>query len=328
MRLLVGWNFMRRIVHALVVAAVLGQTTTAQVAFRQLKDRVEVTIGGRPFTSLHFGVSANKPFLYPLITPGGQRLTRGFPLEPVPGDPTDHPHQVGLWTGSEQTNGMDFWENDPSYHRPRMGKIVFQDVTRAEGGVQSGTLAYSADWISPEGEKVISEKHTLRFFSAGPRATGIDVDFVLTARAPGPVVLEDHQDAVIGVRLGPSFDEKNGGYPENAEGFRGEASIRGRASRWVDWKAKVNGETVGLAILDHPANLNAPARWHLRSFGFLACNPFARQAFDPTAPSGEKKLNSGESLHLRYRILAHDGAVDVKAAYSEFAAGETLKQKP
>jgi hypothetical protein len=314
---------MRRIVHALVVAAGLGQTAIAQVAFHQLKDRVEIAIGGRPFTSLYFGVDANKPFLYPLTTPGGQRVTRGFPLEPLPGDPTDHPHQKGIWTGSEQMSGMDFWENDPSYNRPRMGKIVFRDVMKAEGGPQSGTLAYSADWISPEGEKMISESHTFRFFSAGPKASAIDVDFVLTARAP--VVLEDHQDAVIGVRLGPAFDEKNGGYPENAEGFRGEAGIRGRASRWVDWKTKVNGETVGLAIVDHPANLNAPARWHLRSFGFLACNPFARQTFDPTAASGEKKLNPGESLRLRYRILVHDGPIDLKAAYREFAAGESLK---
>jgi len=81
----------------------------------------------------------------------------------------------------------------------------------------------------------------------------------------------------------------------------------------------------GLAILDHPANLNAPARWHLRSFGFLACNPFARQTFDPTAESAEKKLNPGETLHLRYRILVHDGAIDLKAAYREFAATNSQK---
>ena len=191
-----------------------------------------------------------------------------------------------------------------------------------ESGPESGTLAYVADWISPEGEKVVSENHSLRFFSASPKVAVIDVDLILTARAPAPVVFEDHQDAVIGVRLGPAFDEKNGGYPENAEGFRGEAGIRGRASRWVDWRATLNGATVGLAILDHPANLNAPARWHLRSFGFLACNPFARQTFDPTAASAEKTLKPGESLHLRYRILVHDGPADLKAAYREFAGAD------
>jgi hypothetical protein len=312
--------FMYGIFMAMVVAGAICGSACAQVTLNHLKDRVEVTIAGRPFTTLHFGEHANKPFLYPLITPNGQRVTRGFPLEPQPGDPTDHPHQKGLWTGSEQTNGIDFWENDPSYQRPRMGKIVFRDVTRAEGGAQSGTLAYVADWISPEGEKVIQENHTLRFFSAGPKTEAIDVDFVLTAAPTGPAVLEDHQDAVIGVRLGPAFDEKNGGYPENAEGFRGEAGIRGRASRWVDWKANLKGETAGLAILDHPGNWNSPARWHLRSFGFLACNPFARQAFDPTASTGEKRLKPGESLRLRYRILVHDGSIDLKAAYREFAA--------
>lgn len=292
----------------------------AQVEFQHLSDRVDVVIDGKPFTSMHFGIESRKPFLFPLITPGGHKVTRGFPLDPVPGDPTDHPHQKGLWTGTELLSGMDFWENDPSYKRPRMGTIRFRDVTRAKGGPRDGMLDYSADWISPESKLVVSEAHSLRFFSAGPDVRGVDVDLVLTARGDEPVTFEDQQDAVIGIRLGPAFEEKTGAYAENAEGFRGEAGIRGRASRWVDWKAKMGGQMVGFAILDHPENLSSPARWHIRTFGFLACNPFARQAFDPNAATAEKVLKPGESVRLRYRILVHDGSVDMKAAYREYAA--------
>lgn len=297
----------------------LTLTTLAQVAFLQHSDRVDVTIAGRPFTTLYYGKEARKPFLFPLTTPAGIKVSRGYPLAPLPGDPTDHPHQKGLWTGAEQMSGMDFWENDPSYQRPRMGTIQFLDLTRSQPGPSTGQLAYRADWISPDGAVVIAESHSLRFFSPTPNSHAVDVDVVFTARAPGSVVFEDQQDAVIGVRLGPAFDEKTGAYPENAEGYRGEASIRGRASRWVQWKARVDGHPVGFAILDHPANSPVPARWHLRSFGFLACNPFAQQSFDPLAPTGEKTLKTGESLRLRYRVLVHDGSLDIKSAYRAFA---------
>ncbi|MCX6604007.1 MAG: PmoA family protein [Acidobacteria bacterium] len=309
---------MRRLFLALLLATEL----LGQVVFTHAKDRVQVTIADRPFTTLHFGKDARKPFLFPLSTPSGVKITRGFPLEPNAGDPTDHPHQKGLWTGTEQLNGIDFWENDPSYSRPRMGTILFRDVTRAAGGADSGSLAYAADWITPEGKNIVAESHSLRFSALSATVNAIDVDFTLTARSAEPVLFEDHQDAIIGVRLGPAFDEKTGAYPENAEGYRGEAGIRGRASRWVDWRAKIDGKHVGFAILDHPSNYNSPARWHLRSFGFLACNPFARQSFDFAAPSGEKELKPGESIRLRYRVLVHDGPIDLKTLYREFAGSQ------
>lgn len=281
-------------------------------------DRVNVVIDGKPFGSLYFGKDANKPFFHPLTTPDGIQVTRGWPLDTSsPGEPTDHPHQKGLWIGTERISGMDLWENDASYNRPRMGKIVFQDVRRATSGNDRGELAFRADWQSPEGKLLVVEERTMVFRPGGPRANLIDVDVTLTARET--VTFEDHQDAVIGVRLAPAFDEKNGGTPMNAEGFRGEAGIRGRASRYLDWRATVDKTAVGLAILDHPDNLNSPARWHLRSFGFMTANPFARRSFDPNAPSAAKTLRAGESLRLRYRVVVYSGKFDVDESWREFA---------
>jgi len=155
------------------------------------------------------------------------------------------------------------------------------------------------------------------FHSGGAQAHILDVDATLTAREA--VTFEDHQDAVIGIRLHPGFDEKNGGMAMNAEGYRGEAGIRGRASRYVDWQTTLEKEPVGVAILDHPENLNAPARWHIRSFGFFTANPFARQAFDPAAPSAAKSLHPGDKLRLRYRVVVYSGKFDVEASWREFA---------
>lgn len=38
-----------------------------------------------------------KPVLYPLKTASGKVLTRGFPLDTIPGERVDHPHHVGHW---------------------------------------------------------------------------------------------------------------------------------------------------------------------------------------------------------------------------------------
>src|SRR5262245_43495363 len=219
---------------------------SAQVKLDHKADRVTVTVDGKAFGSLYFGEDANKPFFYPLTTPDGIRVTRGFPIDPVEGDPTDHPHQKGLWMGTERLSGMDLWENDNSYHRPRMGRIVFRDVARAISGEDRGELAFRADWVSPENQLLVTEDRTMMFYAGIPHAHVFDVDVTLTARQA--VEFEDHQDAIIGIRLHPGFDEKNGGMAMNAEGYRGEFGIRGRASRYVDWRTVLGKSTVGVAI--------------------------------------------------------------------------------
>lgn len=289
---------------------------SAEVALRQLPDRVTVTIDGHDFGSLYFGKEANKPFFHPLRTPDEIEVTRGFPVAPVPGEPEDHPHQKGLWIGTERLSGMDLWENDRTYNRPRMGSIQFVDVTRSNSGT-TGELGFRADWLSPEGKHLVTEDRLMTFFAIGSSANVIDVDLTLTAREP--VTFEDHQDAIIGIRLAPAFDEKNGGIPMNAEGYRSEAAVRGRASRFLDWRTTIGGKKVGVAILDHPSNLHAPARWHMRSFGFFAANPFARKAFDPAAESGAKAMAAGEKLRLRYRVVVYSGPFSVEECWKEFA---------
>lgn len=291
-----------------------GGCLFGQVAFVHGKERVSVTVDGRPFGSLYFGKEANKPFFHPLTTPSGVTVTRAYPVEKsAEAEPTDHPHQKGLWMGVERLSGMDFWENDNSYTRPRMGKIVFKDMTRLEPGASRGELRFRADWINPEGAAVVTEDRTMTFYSGRGKAHVLDVDVTLTAMVP--LQFEDHQDAVIGTRLRPAFDESNGGMAVNAEGLRGEKGARGKASRFLYWNTRIGGEPAGVAILDHPENYNFPARWHLRSFGFFTANPFARAVFDEKAPSAAKAMRAGESIRLRYRVLVYSGEYDVAAEW-------------
>src|SRR5213083_2658650 len=59
--------------------------------------RVDVQVDGKPFTSYIWLTTLKKPTLYPLRAASGAVVTRGWPLEPRPGERVDHPHQVGLW---------------------------------------------------------------------------------------------------------------------------------------------------------------------------------------------------------------------------------------
>jgi hypothetical protein len=78
-------------------------------------------------------------------------------------------------------------------------------------------------------------------------------------------------------------------------------------------------------MLSHPDNFRHPTRWHARTYGLLAANPFGEGEFpkDASAPKqGPVTIPSGDELTLRYRLLLHVGDPEqagVAAAYQEFA---------
>ena len=87
------------------------QRVSAQVKITEGADAVRVEIDGQPFTDFVLrGGDAMKPYLYPLRSATGKIVTRRFPMETLEGEPTDHPHQRGLWFGHEKVNGFDFLE--------------------------------------------------------------------------------------------------------------------------------------------------------------------------------------------------------------------------
>jgi hypothetical protein len=58
------------------------------------KKQLDVYIDDQLFTSYCYWDSQKKPVLYPLRTSKGTVVTRGFPLEKLSGERTDHPHHV------------------------------------------------------------------------------------------------------------------------------------------------------------------------------------------------------------------------------------------
>ena len=84
----------------------------AQVEFVRGEGQVEIRLDGREFSTFYFGSKAPKPFLHPLRAADGATVTRGFPMERVPGESRDHAHHRGVWFAHGDVNGYDFWANE------------------------------------------------------------------------------------------------------------------------------------------------------------------------------------------------------------------------
>ncbi len=286
--------------------------------------RIDVQIDGKLFTALHAGTAdtdAPKLYLHPLLTASGKRVTRSWPMEQVPGESIDHPHQRGVWIGHERVSGVDFWENEPSYNFPQAGTVVLKEVSDVHSGSGEGHFTIRADWNAPNGDTMIAETRTMTFRPEPDGQRAIDIDLRLVAKRQ--VTFEDNHDALLGLRLATPFEEPHGGTPTNAEGLTGWQALKGKRSAWVDWHATLDGENVGVAVMDAPTNFRFPTPWHVRDYALLFASPFASRDYSPTAPDWSLTLKPGEELRLRYRILIHPANVDVAAAFKAYAASVT-----
>src|SRR2546429_4956578 len=136
--------------------------------------RVDVLVDGNPFTSYIYPTPLKKPTLYPLRAASGAVVTRGWPLEPRPGERVDHPHQVGLWFDHGDVNGLDFWNNSdaiPAERAPKMGTIVHRAVRHAESGSGQGALEVTADWVDAQGKALLREDTRFVFRAAAGSRT-------------------------------------------------------------------------------------------------------------------------------------------------------------
>ncbi|MEJ0083974.1 MAG: hypothetical protein WDM78_24210 [Puia sp.] len=59
------------------------------------ENKIEILIGHSLFSRFIYPDSLEKPVLFPIYDAGGIVVTRGFPMEPRPGEPTDHPPPPG-----------------------------------------------------------------------------------------------------------------------------------------------------------------------------------------------------------------------------------------
>jgi hypothetical protein len=306
---------MKRVLAVLGVwlCAALGAGAQGEVSFQQKSGQVEVLLDGKPFTTLHYGGDWAKPFLQPLRLPSGLAVTRGFPLEKVAGETSDHPHHRGIWYSHGDINGIDFWL-EPNPERPmpmkRYGKIVPRGTPSLKAGKNGGTLTADFDLQPSTGDPIGALREAYTFRRDGDSAV-IDASITLLANRGVALKMGDTEEGAFGVRLADAFRQDRGAVLSNSDGLVRTEKIWGKRARWVDYSTTLKGEPIGVTIIDHPRNPKHPTYWHARGYGLCAANPFGEHDFHmDSARNGSVTIAAGGELTFRYRVVLHPGMLD------------------
>jgi hypothetical protein len=289
--------------------------------------RVEVYVGNSLVTQFIYPDSLEKPVLFPIYDAGHTLVTRGFPRDPRPGEPTDHPHHLGYWFTYENVNGLDFWNNSyaiPVEKKSQYGWIKTDSLLEISSGTP-GILKYHANWVNQQNQIQLEETTFFVFSGSGEQRT---IDRVTDLKADTDILFADAKDGLLGLRLthelqipekkdqtftdnkgNTTFVKKdalaNGNYL-TSEGKMGDSAWSTRG-KWCKVFGKIGDDSVSITIFDHKKNPNYPTFWHARGYGLFAANPLGEKIFTNSKSSYNLHLKKGETIRFRYRILIQNG---------------------
>jgi hypothetical protein len=331
---------------ALLVALTLSATglpVWAQVKLSQTPEQIAVEIDGKPFTVFYIaGKDLNRPYLHPIRAASGKIVNRSFPAGQIPGETTDHPHHAGLFYGHGDVNGYNYWAIQnvptPADADPRMGRIVLKQVVSAKSGKESGSVDVVFNWLKPDGKPLLTETRKMTFY-AHPTLRIIDFDFDLAAIEK--VVFRDTKEGTFAMRMATPLEEPplKGTSPGpartgkliNAQGGEREANVWGKRSEWVDYSGELDGEKVGVVMMDHPDNPRHPTYWHSRGYGLHSINPFGVSDFlNDKTQNGSLTIEPGQHVRFRYRVIIHPGQGPARLAelYQDYARTKSATAAP
>jgi hypothetical protein len=165
------------------------------------------------------------------------------------------------------------------------------------------------------------ENRDMTFYS-DPKIRSMDFHIVLTAQED--ITFGDTHEGFFAMRLADNFTEVKGGKSVDAEGRVNMENVWGKRSNWVDYTGVIDGERLGVAIMDHPENPRHPTHWHARDYGLFSAAPFgAQKAFDTDEKETPFKLPKGQKVVFRYRVVIHPGDAqtqNVADLYKQYAA--------
>jgi hypothetical protein len=309
----------------------------ADIKFVQDNNKIDVLIGGKQFTTYRYGSELTKPILYPVKSPSGIVLTRGFPFEKIPGESNDHPHHTGIFFTYDKVNNDGFWNNTTS--PPQIKHIK---TTKME----NGQLSTISRWVGKSGKVLLEEKRDM-VFSSEHNEYIVDFNIVLTAPASPDssylgstpsrdgrlasrggqdekVVFGDTKEGMFAIRVADWLSEDKGtGKYLDSEGNKGEPNIWGKRANWVRLEGNKDGKTIGIAIFNHPTSTCYPTYWHARGYGLFSANPLGQLDFlkgrniENPQPLNFT-LNPGQSALFRFRMIIYEGPKTTENLEREF----------
>src|SRR3954469_16045393 len=171
----------RMMVVLLIGAALMSRASASDapaITIAQGDGKLEVTIGGAPFTTYRFAQAADAPewrcpYFFPVLSSEGVELTADRCRETAGQAKREHPWHRSLWVGHGDINGLDHWS-----HR-KDGKLQRHTGFTSVG---SDNFVEILTWDGDAAAKsVLNEVRTVKFIAYADGARAIDVTSTLPA---------------------------------------------------------------------------------------------------------------------------------------------------
>ncbi|WP_437203960.1 PmoA family protein [Planctomicrobium sp. SH664] len=228
----------------------------------------------------------------------------------------DHVHHKGVWFTLDEVGGVNYWAE--------IGKVATQKVEIIKAKGNPAVFKVTNHWLKDKSEEpALIETTTVSLY--GDRLLAYDV----TLSAGGEdIILNDTKEGMFAVRLPNSMRENDGGGPViSSEGVEGASKSWGKPARWIDYNGPVDGQSLGVTVMDDPKNPWA-SRYHVRDYGLFAINPFGEGSYSEKGKDAREKkpytLKKGEPIRFRFGLWVHGDNTDkaqIEKVYEEFTAG-------
>jgi hypothetical protein len=253
--------------------------------------------------------AARRPFVSTLVGPSGRNVLEC--------GPADQAHQLGVWWAHGDVSGVDFaleHEREGGVHG-RVEHVAFDEIVDDDPWFGFDEVL---EWCDADGVVLLTERRVLLAHFADERWYTVDLDSTYTAVTD--VTFGDSAlSAMPGIRVAEPLTTYGGGSMTSSRGATREAGCNGERAAWIDRTGTRRGlwrrtYSEGLAVFDHPANADHPARWIALDYGPLT--PLPGHHF-----TGGGALASGASFRQRHRLLVHEGdtaAADVPGHFARY----------
>jgi len=317
-------NSERFVIAALALLAGMCQVGAADAfSWKTEPDSVALLQGEQTVWQFHFGTNDPKPCFHPVALPGGPDL--------IWHRPADHPWHLGLWFSWKFINGVNYWEEDPKtgllagrteWEAPRIetrpdfsARITMNLTYRPAVGPPVLTERRVIEISPPNGQGVYQQDWELTF-------TAADQDTLLdrTPLANEPNGKPWGGYAGLSVRFARGFQDARALTDQRQIEFA-DGYYRGKASA-MDYAGLIDKREAGIAILDHPGNLNAPSPWYAINDNIMRYFSPAFLCYKPHT------IKAGQSLTLRYRLIVHPGRWDTERLRAERERYSVKQLKP
>ena len=277
--------------------------TMQQLCTRHGTEKIEFTRGeAGPALLTQHAAPHKRPFIHPILAPDGV----GVLTEDAP---PHHPWQHGLYVGLNDVNGVGFW-GEGLTGNPKDG--TFHPAPLAPARLDGSTAQWDVvtEWRAPDGAPLLTETQAWSFTDCG---TAYNLDLAWTLRAA--VDLTFGKYAYGGLFLRMPFRAAGGGMALNSGGLSGPGA-EGQRARWVAVAMPIAGraDSAGMAIFDHPSNVEHPVPW--RVDGQLGIAP-------SHCIAGSWRLARGSASQNRYRVRVYCGGIVPAALDAQWKAFAT-----